>query len=200
MKTTHVPGAAALALVLLLGACGQQGDGGNAAAAQANAAAPQQAGTLADAINGERNGQFARALQAAGLGKTLEGPGPYTVLVPTDQAFAKLPAGALDGLMKPESKTQLTGMLTYHILPGTMLAADISRAVDAGQGKAMLATMSGGTITAAREGDRLVLTDGRGGKAVVTTPDEQRSNGVIHRVDTVLMPAAGGSETAPPSG
>jgi uncharacterized surface protein with fasciclin (FAS1) repeats len=100
-----------------------------------------------------------------------------------------MPAGALDTLMKPEGRAELTGVLTYHILPGAMLAADIGKAIDAGKGKAVLATMAGGTLTATKEGDAIVLADGAGTKARILGPDEKKSNGVIHRIDAVLMPS-----------
>ena len=128
------------------------------------------------------------AVKAAGLGATLAGPGPYTLLAPGDAAFGKLPAGALDTLMKPESRAELTAVLTHHILPGTMLAADIGKAIDAGDGKALIATMGGGTLTATREGDKIIFADAAGTKATVTEADVKRSNGVVHRVDSVLMP------------
>lgn len=143
--------------------------------------------TIADALADDS--RFAAAAKATGLDATLAGPGPYTVLVPSDAAFDKLPAGALDTLMKPESRAQLTGVLTSHILPGTILSSDIAKAIDNGGGKAMLATFGGGTLTATRDGDRIVLTDSAGGKALVTAADEKRSNGVVHHLDTVLMPS-----------
>lgn len=143
--------------------------------------------TLAEGI--DASGKLGAALKAAGLDATLAGPGPYTVLAPDDAAFAKLPAGTLDALMKPEGRADLTALLTYHILPGTVLAEDIGKAIDAGKGKAVLATMGGGTVTATREGDAIVITDGAGGKARVVKADDKRSNGVIHGVDGVLMPS-----------
>ena len=133
--------------------------------------------------------KFAAAAKQSGLDATLAGPGPYTVLVPTDAAFDKLPAGALDTLMKPEGRAELTGVLTYHILPGAILVADLDKAIEAGKGKALLATMAGGTVTATKEGDAIVLTDGAGTKARILGADEKKSNGVIHRVDAVLMPS-----------
>ena len=133
--------------------------------------------------------KFAEAAKASGLDATLNGPGPYTVLVPTNAAFDKMPAGALETLMKPEARADLTAVLTYHILPGTMLAADIAKAVETGNGKAQLPTMAGGTLTATKEGNAIVITDAAGTKARLAGED-QRSNGVIHRVDAVLMPGA----------
>ena len=135
------------------------------------------------------NAKFAAAIKAAGLEGALAGPTPYTVLVPSDAAFDKLPAGAVDTLMKPDSRKQLTAVLTNHILPGTMLAADIGKAIDSGGGKTQIATLGGGTLNASRSGDSIVLTDTAGTKAMVTEADGQRSNGVIHRIDAVLMPS-----------
>ena len=132
--------------------------------------------------------KFGAALKSAGLDATLAGPGPYTVLAPTDAAFDKMPAGALDTLLKPESRADLTALLTYHILPGAILAEDIGKAIDAGEGKAVLATMGGGTLTATREGNAIVLSDAAGAKARVVETDDKRSNGVLHQIDTVLMP------------
>ena len=126
---------------------------------------------------------------AAGLDATLAGPGPYTVIVPDDAAFAKLPQGEFDNWLKPESRPELTRVLTYHILPGTVLAADIGKAIDDSKGKAVLATMGGGTLTATREGDKIILTDGDGHKATLAQTDETLANGVVHRIDTVLIPA-----------
>lgn len=162
-------------------------------AAQTNEATSEEA---RDAAGGETIAQglkddsrFADAAKSAGLDRTLAGPGPYTVMVPSNAAFDKLPAGTLDTLMKPESRAELTKVLTFHILPGTILAEDIGKAIDKGGGKTSLPTMDGGTITAAREGDRIVLTDQSGDKATVNQADDKRSNGVIHRIDTVLMPS-----------
>ena len=150
--------------------------------------AVKQAGDKTIAAGLDQNGSFFKAAKAAGLDGTLAGPGPYTVIVPDDAAFAKLPKGVLDGWMKPESRAELTRVMTYHILPGTVLAADIGKAIDDGKGKAVLATMGGGTLTATREGDKIVLTDGDGHKATMAATDETLANGVVHRVDTVLMP------------
>lgn len=177
-----------LASTLALSACG---DGNNAAetnTAQSGEAA-KAAGDKTIAASLDQNSRFFQASKATGLDSTLAGPGPYTVLVPDDAAFGKLPAGMADNLMKPESRAQLTGVLTYHILPGTVLAEDIGKAIDNAKGKAMLATMGGGTLTAAKEGDKIVLTDGNGAKATVTKADDKFSNGVVHHIDTVLTPS-----------
>jgi len=151
--------------------------------------AVKQAGGKTIAAGLDQNSNFIKAAKAAGLDATLAGPGPYTVIVPDDAAFAKLPQGTYDDWLKPESRPELTRVLTNHILPGTVLTADIGKAIDDGKGKAMLATMGGGTLTATREGDKIVLTDSEGHKATMANADETLSNGVVHRVDTVLMPA-----------
>ncbi len=152
-------------------------------------AAQKAAGTKTIAAGMAPNSRFAAIAKAAGLDQTLGGPGPYTVLVPDDSAFAKAPPGSLD--VKPENRAQLTGLLTNLILPGTVLAADIGKAIDNGKGKAILATMGGGTLTATRDGGKVVLIDSAGHKAVVTRADDQYSNGVVHHVDALLMPGTG---------
>lgn len=186
MTLKKYTGCVGLAALLALGACGEKA--GNDAAPTTEAA-KDAAGKATIATGLGDATKFTAAAKAAGLDGTLAGPGPYTVLVPSDAAFDKLPAGALDTLMKPEARTELTGVLTYHILPGAILAADIGKAIDAGNGKALLATMAGGTLTATKEGDAIVIADGAGTKARITGGDEKKSNGVIHRVDAVLMPS-----------
>ena len=129
------------------------------------------------------------AVKAAGLDQTLSGAGPYTVFAPTNAAFAKLPAGTVDGLLKPESKGQLTGILTYHVVPGVVLASDLLNSIERGNGKAELATVGGGKLTATEADGAIVLTDAKGGQARVTQGDVMQSNGVVHVVDAVLMPS-----------
>jgi uncharacterized surface protein with fasciclin (FAS1) repeats len=129
-----------------------------------------------------------RAVQAAGLAPTLSGAGPYTVFAPTDAAFEKLPAGTVEGLLKPEGKGQLTGILTNHVVPGVVLAADLRRAIQSGGGRAELATVGGGKVTATDAGGTIVITDAKGGQSRVTQGDVMQSNGVVHVVDGVLMP------------
>jgi len=186
MKRSLIPLAVA-AGALALSACNSQNQA-HKDEADKGTEAVKQAGDKTIAAGLDQNSSFFKATKAAGLDATLAGPGPYTVIVPDDAAFAKLPQGTMEGWMKPESRTELTRVLTYHILPGTVLAADIGKAIDAGKGKAVLATMGGGTLTATREGDKIVLTDGDGHKATMATTDETLANGVIHRVDGVLMP------------
>ncbi len=177
----------AAASAAALAACDTNTD--NQAAPQPQSARDGAGDTTIASGLGSDDSKFAGAVKAAGLGATLAGPGPYTVLVPTNAAFDKLPAGAVDTLMKPDGRPQLTKLLTGHILPGTILVADIGKAIDNGNGKATLATFGGGTLTATRAGDTIVLTDSAGGKAVLAGSDDKRSNGVVHHLDGVLMPA-----------
>jgi uncharacterized surface protein with fasciclin (FAS1) repeats len=171
--------------IATLPACNKADDGNTTANAAAKGDAKGAEGTtIASGL--AQDSQFLAAAKAAGLDATLAGPGPYTVLVPTNDAFAKLPAGTLDGLQKPEQRGELTGLLTYHILPGVVLAEDIGKAIDNAKGKAVLATMGGETVTATKEGGKIVLTDGAGGKATVVKADEKRSNGIVHEIDAVL--------------
>ena len=128
------------------------------------------------------------AVKAAGLVETLSGPGPFTVFAPTNAAFGKLPAGTVDGLLKPAAKADLAKVLTYHVVAGTMTAAQVAEAIKAGGGKAELTTVQGGKLTATEAGGKVTLTDAKGGKSIVTQADVTQSNGVVHVVDTVLMP------------
>jgi uncharacterized surface protein with fasciclin (FAS1) repeats len=129
------------------------------------------------------------AVTAADLVATLQGAGPYTVFAPTDDAFAKLPAGTVDGLLKPEMKSDLAGLLTYHVVAGNMDAAALTQQIEAGGGSATLTTVQGATLTATPDGaGGITLTDAKGGTAKVTTADVRQSNGVVHVIDGVLMP------------
>ena len=178
--------------ILALPACSDANKGDQAAnAAAGNADAKGAEGTTI-ASGMAQDSQFLAAAKSAGLDATLAGPGPYTVLAPNNAAFAKLPAGTLENLQKPEQKGQLTSTLTYHILPGVVLAEDIGKAIDNAKGKAVLATMGGETVTATKEGDKIVLTDAAGTKSTIVKADEKRSNGIVHEIDTVLNPAKSG--------
>lgn len=128
------------------------------------------------------------AVKAAGLVDTLSGAGPFTVFAPTNAAFAKLPSGAVDGLMKPAMMADLKKVLTYHVVPGKLTAADILAKVKAGNGKAELTTVQGEKLVAMESGGKITLTDAKGGTSTVTQGDVMQSNGVVHVVDTVLMP------------
>ena len=141
-----------------------------------------------NAVNSKDHTTLVAAVKAAGLVETLKGPGPFTVFAPTNAAFGKLPAGTVDTLVKPENKAKLTKILTYHVVAGNQDAASIMKAIEAGKGKASFKTVSGGTLTASKSGNDLVLTDEKGGSARVTIADVHQSNGVIHVIDTVLMP------------
>ena len=129
------------------------------------------------------------AVSAAGLVETLQGAGPFTVFAPTNDAFAKLPAGTVEGLLKPEMKDALTGVLTYHVVSGNVDAAALMEQINAGGGKATLTTVQGAALTASSDGmGGVTLTDAKGGTATVTTVDVRQSNGIVHVIDTVLMP------------
>lgn len=128
------------------------------------------------------------AVTAAGLGETLSGTGPFTVIAPTNAAFAKVDKATLDGLMKPESKEALGGILKYHVISGNIKSGDLAKQITDGGGTATIKTLNGGSLKAMMDGDKIVLTDAKGGKATVTAPDMIASNGTVHVVDTVLMP------------
>jgi uncharacterized surface protein with fasciclin (FAS1) repeats len=179
----------ALALVVLP-ACNKADDGNQAANAAAGISKGAEGTTIASGM--AQDSRFLAAAKSAGLDATLSGPGPYTVLAPSNAAFDKLPAGTLDNLQKPEQKGELMRLLTYHILPGVVLAEDIGKAIDNAKGKAVLATVGGETVTATKEGDKIVLTDVAGNKATVVKADEKRSNGIVHEIDSVLSPAKSG--------
>jgi len=186
MRKSVFPLAMAIGMLALSG-CDSQNQAHKDAAVKGTEAV-KQAGDKTIAAGLDKNSDFFKAAKAAGLDATLAGPGPYTVIVPDDAAFNKLPKGTFDNWLKPESRTELTRVMTYHILPGTVLTADIGKAIDEGKGKAVLATMGGGTLTATRDGDKIILTDGDGHKATMAATDETLANGVVHRVDTVLIP------------
>ena len=143
---------------------------------------------VGNAVNSKDHTTLVAAVKAAGLVETLSSPGPFTVFAPTNAAFAKLPAGTVDTLLKPENKGTLTTVLTYHVVAGRMTSTAIVKAIKAGHGKAVLTTVQGEPLTATLMGKRVMLTDAKGGKSMVTIADVMQSNGVIHVVDTVLMP------------
>lgn len=131
------------------------------------------------------------AVQAVGLVETLSGPGPFTVFAPTDAAFAKLPEGTVATLTQPANQATLAGILTYHVVPGRVTAADLISQINAGGGTASLTTVQGQALSASLSGANVVITDAAGGRSTVSTADLMQSNGVIHVIDTVLMPAQG---------
>ncbi len=141
-----------------------------------------------NAVNSKDHTTLVAAVKAAGLVETLKGPGPFTVFAPTNSAFAALPAGTVDTLLKPENKAMLTGILTYHVVAGKMDAATLSKEIAAGKGMAKLKTVAGGTLTAKSAGGKVTVTDEKGDVATVTIADVMQSNGVIHVIDKVLLP------------
>jgi uncharacterized surface protein with fasciclin (FAS1) repeats len=141
-----------------------------------------------NAVNSQDHTTLVAAVKAAGLVETLEGPGPFTVFAPTNEAFAKLPAGTVDNLLKPENKEMLIKVLTYHVVPGRISASDLLKQIKAGGGKATLKTVNGETLTATMNGKRIVLMDQKGDSSMVTIANVYQSNGVIHVVDTVVLP------------
>lgn len=143
---------------------------------------------IQNAVKSKDHTTLVAAVKAAGLVDTLSGPGPFTVFAPTNAAFDKLPAGTVGELVKPENKATLTSILTYHVVAGRLTAANIAAKIKAGKGKATLTTLNGGVLTASMMGRKLMLTDAKGGMSHVTIGNVMQSNGVIHVVDTVLMP------------
>ncbi len=141
-----------------------------------------------NAVNSADHTTLVAAVKAAGLVDTLKGAGPFTVFAPTNAAFDKLPAGTVGMLVKPENKEMLTKILTYHVVAGRLDSKAIMKAIKKGRGTARFTTVSGGTLTAMMSGRNLVLRDEKGGTSMVTIADVRQSNGVIHVVDTVVMP------------
>ena len=145
--------------------------------------------TIVDnAVNSKDHTTLVAAVQAAGLVDTLKSAGPFTVFAPTNAAFGKLTAGTVETLVKPENKGTLTKVLTYHVVAGRMSAADLAENARMHGGKATLKTVEGQTLTVSQRGGGWIVTDSKGGVAAITIPDVNQSNGVIHVVDTVLMP------------
>lgn len=141
-----------------------------------------------NAVNSKDHTTLVAAVKAAGLVDTLQSPGPFTVFAPTNDAFAKLPAGTVDTLLKPENKKTLTNVLTYHVVPGRLTAKDLMEKIKTGNGKAMLKTVEGADLTFAEKDGKLWIWDAKGGSAQVTIRNVMQSNGVIHVIDTVLLP------------
>ncbi len=141
-----------------------------------------------NAVNSKDHTTLVAAVKAAGLVETLQSAGPFTVFAPTNAAFGKLPAGTVETLVKPENKGTLTAILTYHVVAGKLSAADIVAKIKAGNGTASLTTVQGGTLKASLKGKSVILTDEKGGMSTVTIADVNQSNGVIHVIDTVVLP------------
>jgi uncharacterized surface protein with fasciclin (FAS1) repeats len=191
-------------MILAAAACamaaGCGGNEGNQASGEANQVSAgsgsgaagkggQQGGKhLLDSLSGGDHKTFVNAVNAAGLTETLSGSQPYTVFAPTEAAFEKLPAGAMGGMLAPDARGQLTALLTGHIVPGTVTAEDLSKAIERGKGKAQLATVGGVNLSFSRSGDAILVTDAKGGQGRIVGAERAASNGVIHSVDAVLMP------------
>ena len=143
---------------------------------------------IQNAVESKDHTTLVAAVKAAGLVDTLSGPGPFTVFAPTNEAFDKLPAGTVDNLVKPENKDTLVKILTYHVVPGKVSSKDLKKLIKEGNGKAVIKTVQGEDLTATISGGKIMLTDAKGGMSTVTIADVFQSNGVIHVVDTVLMP------------
>ncbi len=144
---------------------------------------------IENAVNSKDHTTLVAAVKAAGLVDTLEGAGPFTVFAPTNEAFARLPAGTVDTLLKPENKQMLTTILTYHVVPGRLTEADIDAKIKQGGGKAMMKTVQGEDLTFTRGAGHLWVIDAKGDKAEVTIPNVMQSNGVIQVINKVLLPS-----------
>jgi uncharacterized surface protein with fasciclin (FAS1) repeats len=187
----------AVGVSALLSACagGMGMNGSNAASGSAmtdpmvgGAAMYPSKDIIDNAVNSKDHTTLVAAVKAAGLVDTLKSPGPFTVFAPTNAAFAALPAGTVDTLLKPENKPTLTKVLTYHVVPGRLDGPALMSMINAGGGKAMLKTVSGGMLTATMSGGNVLVTDAKGQTATVTIANVYQSNGVIHVVDKVLLP------------
>jgi uncharacterized surface protein with fasciclin (FAS1) repeats len=200
MKSHALALTVATTALLSLSACNNKNDNaaGNSPTTVQSPQAEKAAGDKTIAAGLPADGKFMAAAKAAGLDQTLAGPGPYTVFVPTDEAIAAAPEGTFD--TSAGNRAQLTGIITNMILPGTVLVADIDKAIEANKGKAPLATLGGGTLTATKEGGKTVITDSAGHKATITGGDQQFSNGVVHQVTAVLMPSKQPAANAPAVG
>ena len=187
----------AAAAVFSLAACGDNSDenaaradgAAPAAGAGGDAATTQAKGSILDALSAsQQHKSLANAVKAAGLTETLSGPTPYTVFAPTDAAFSALPGTTPNDLLAPDARGQLVALLTAHIVPGAVTAKDLAAALERGNGKAALATVGGPTLNFSREGDAIIVTSGEN-RARLAGGESLQSNGVIHSIDTVLMPA-----------
>ncbi|MGQ0531714.1 MAG: fasciclin domain-containing protein [Caulobacteraceae bacterium] len=193
---TSIAALAALSAALLIGGCTMHGSGDGGASAASGERSVTVGGApmypsrniVENAVNSRDHTTLVAAVQAAGLVETLSGPGPFTVFAPTNAAFDKLPPGTVDTLVQPANRATLTRILIYHVVPGRLTSADLAQRVRAGNGRAVLTTAQGATLTVTQSGSGVTVTDAAGGAATVTIADVLQSNGVIHVVDTVLMP------------
>jgi len=190
MKTTHKLAALTAALIMSVAGMASVAQAATAAASVMVGGAPMlpTKDIIDNAVNSKDHTTLVAAVKAAGLVETLKGAGPFTVFAPTNAAFAALPAGTVDTLLKPENKAMLSGILTYHVVAGKVDAAALTKMIADGKGTASLKTVAGGTLTAKTAGGKVMITDEKGGSATVTIADVYQSNGVIHVVDKVLLP------------
>jgi uncharacterized surface protein with fasciclin (FAS1) repeats len=184
MKNTLLAAAAALALALTTGNVAQAED----AVTVGGAPMYPSKDIIDNAVNSADHTTLVAAVKAAELVDTLKGPGPFTVFAPTNAAFDALPAGTVDTLLKPENKGDLTKILTYHVVPVNADAAALMGMIEKDGGQHPVKTVAGEMLTASVEDGKVVLTDAKGGKAIVTQADVYQKNGVIHVIDKVLMP------------
>lgn len=188
----YIPLMLASAAAISLAACAQEPAATDTTADETAMAEPMatETGTIVDVAVGNPDfSTLVTAVTAADLGATLSGPGPFTVFAPTDAAFAKLPEGTVANLVKPENKATLAGILTYHVVSGNVSAEALTKMIADNGGTAELTTVNGAKLTAKLVGGKVVLTDAAGGTATVTATDVAASNGVVHVIDTVVMPA-----------
>jgi uncharacterized surface protein with fasciclin (FAS1) repeats len=170
-----------LALMLLMGF-------GTLTAQNGSSAAPTSQDIVGVASSNEAFSTLVAAVGAADLVETLQGAGPFTVFAPTNDAFNKLPEGTVESLLKPENKGALTGILTYHVVAGTFMASDVVKAIQANNNAFEVKTVNGATLTLSLQDGAVVLTDAKGQTSRVSMPDVKASNGVIHVIDTVVLP------------
>ena len=190
MKTTYKIAAITAALIMSVAGTASLAQAAKPAASVmvGGAAMLPTKDIIDNAVNSKDHTTLVAAVKAAGLVETLKGPGPFTVFAPTNAAFAALPAGTVDTLLKPENKAMLSGILTYHVVAGKVNAAALTKMIKDGKGTALIKTVAGGTLTAKKAGGKVMITDEKGGSATVTIADVYQSNGVIHVVDKVLLP------------
>ena len=194
VKITFALGLSALAL----SACSNANDAATEETVVAEESVATDTAAPADAAGGQTIVALAQgnadlstlvtAVTAAGLGETLSGTGPFTVFAPTNAAFAKVDKATLDGLLKPEAEEKLAALLTYHVVAGNMKAADVAKLIKDGGGTATIKTVNGGNLKASLDAEKVILTDAKGGKSTITATDIAASNGVVHTIDTVVMP------------
>ena len=190
MKTTYKLAAISAALVMSVAGASAFAQSAKAGASVMVGGAPMvpTKDIIDNAVNSKDHTTLVAAVKAAGLVETLKGPGPFTVFAPTNEAFAALPAGTVDTLLKPENKAMLSDILTYHVVAGKVDAKALTKMISDGKGTASIKTVAGGTLTAKTAGGKVMITDEKGGVATVIIADVYQSNGVIHVVDKVLLP------------